>query len=431
MRRAIVWFKTNLRLNDNECLQKALADNDEIISVYCFDDAQFEKTKFGFHKTGSFRANFLLESLANLEEQLKALGSSLLIVKGLPETEIYNIAEEFKVQKVYAEQEFAFEEIETEKRVKNALNKINCYFHTFNTRNLIDHPDLPFDVSQTPDVFTTYRKLIEESLCIRPLIPKPLSIKSPPFKSNIWPTLAKLNLELVKEDHRAAIKFVGGATEGNKRMYNYFYTTHALANYKETRNGMVGSDYSTKFSAWLSLGCLSPREIYHELKNYESQFGANASTYWVFFELLWRDYFGLVFKKYGKLFFLKSGIKSEVTNLSKHNDNTLNLWINGKTGNNFIDANMLELKFTGFMSNRGRQNVASNLCNELKLDWRYGASYFEQQLIDYDVCSNWGNWAYLAGVGNDPRKNRYFNLQKQALTYDTNFLYRNLWLQKN
>ena len=90
---------------------------------------------------------------------------------------------------------------------------------------------------------------------------------------------------------------------------------------------------------------------------------------------------------------------------------------------------MIELKLTGFMSNRGRQNVASYLCHDLKLDWRYGASYFEQQLIDYDVCSNWGNWAYLAGVGNDPRGDRYFNSDKQANDYDSKKTYRKLWIQ--
>ena len=108
----------------------------------------------------------------------------------------------------------------------------------------------------------------------------------------------------------------------------------------------------------------------------------------------------------------------------------LNKWVDGKTDNDFINANMIELKMTGFMSNRGRQNIASYLCNDLKLDWRYGAAYFEQQLIDYDVCRNWGNWAYLAGVGNDPRGNRYFNIEKQANDYDLKKEYRNLWLSK-
>jgi deoxyribodipyrimidine photo-lyase len=77
-----------------------------------------------------------------------------------------------------------------------------------------------------------------------------------------------------------------------------------------------------------------------------------------------------------------------------------------------------------------RLNVASFLINDLKLDWRYGAAYFEQQLIDYDACSIWGNWAYLAGVGNDPRGKRYFNIEKQTKLYDKDGLYRELWLTK-
>lgn len=135
-------------------------------------------------------------------------------------------------------------------------------------------------------------------------------------------------------------------------------------------------------------------------------------------------------KKHQHKYFLQNGINPLDTGLNKHNSNLFETWQNGKTGVDFIDANMNELKLTGFMSNRGRQNVASYLCNNLKLDWRYGAAYFEEQLIDYDVCSNWGNWAYLAGVGNDPRANREFNIEKQANDYDKNRKYRNLWLSK-
>ena len=182
---------------------------------------------------------------------------------------------------------------------------------------------------------------------------------------------------------------------------------------------MLGEDYSSKFSAWLSVGCISPREIYEEVKNYEKVFGANDSTYWLIFELLWRDYFGFYLQK-DKLRFFRQA--SQLTSTVG-----LNAWKEGRTGEPFIDANMTELRLTGFMSNRGRQNVASYLCNNLKVDWRYGAAYFEQQLIDYDVCSNWGNWAYLAGVGNDPRANRYFNTAKQAAIYDPQGRYVQLW----
>ena len=107
----------------------------------------------------------------------------------------------------------------------------------------------------------------------------------------------------------------------------------------------------------------------------------------------------------------------------------LNKWIKGETKEDFVNAAMIELQQNGWISNRARQIVASYLINNLKVDYRLGAAYFEQTLIDYDVCSNWGNWAYLAGVGNDPRGNRYFNINKQSTDYDKNKKYRDLWLK--
>ena len=123
-----------------------------------------------------------------------------------------------------------------------------------------------------------------------------------------------------------------------------------------------------------------------------------------------------------------SGIAADKPNSKEKNEAALKSWIEGTTKSEFVNANMIELKETGFMSNRGRQNVASYFCNELQMDWRIGAAYFESQLIDYDVCSNWGNWAYLAGVGNDPRKHRYFNIEKQTKDYDKDGEFRKLWL---
>ena len=93
-------------------------------------------------------------------------------------------------------------------------------------------------------------------------------------------------------------------------------------------------------------------------------------------------------------------------------------WCHGNTPYAIVNACMKQLNATGYLSNRGRQLVASCFVHELGLDWRYGAAYFEQQLIDYDVAANWGNWQYLAGVGADPRGHRWFDLAKQAERYD-------------
>ena len=145
------------------------------------------------------------------------------------------------------------------------------------------------------------------------------------------------------------------------------------------------------------------------------------------FELLWRDYFQFVAAKYGNRIFLKGGIKQIAWN-QKFNNENFNSWVNGETGQPFIDAHMRELKATGWMSNRGRQNVASYLVHDLNVDWRMGASWFEHALLDYDTASNYGNWIYIAGVGNDPRPNRKFNPQLQASRYDPDNKYVEKWL---
>ncbi len=429
IKNALVWFKTDLRIEDNETLVKAIAQSEKVIPVYCFDDSHFETTVYGFKKTGSFRAQFLLESLEDLDAKLRALGSGLRIVMGKPEVEIPKLVQEYKAQKVFAKREVAFEEKQTENKVQTELFKLRCELDTFSISTLYHAEDLPFSIKDIPDVFTNFRKKTEKDSEIRPPFEAPTKINSPEISPLELPTLEALGLAKTKIDSRAVLQFKGGETEAIKRLKHYFYDTKCLSTYKETRNGMVGADYSSKFSAWLAMGCISPRFIYAEIKQYEKQFGANDSTYWLVFELLWRDFFRFMFKKYQTKFFLYDGINTEKVNSKSLNEKLLNQWINGTTTSDFINANMLELEQTGFMSNRGRQNAASYFCNELNMDWRLGAAYFEEQLIDYDVCSNWGNWAYLAGVGNDPRGHRYFNIEKQASDYDKKKLFRNLWLK--
>jgi deoxyribodipyrimidine photo-lyase len=427
MKTAIVWFKTDLRITDNETLVKALAQNEQIVPVYCFDPRHWKTTENGFKKTGALRTQFLFESLFDLNTQLERLGSHLLVINGFPEEILPQLAMKYEVSKVYAKREVGFEEKQVEIAVETALWKQKCELERISTSTLYHAGDLPFSIKSIPEIFTEFRKKIEKESHIRPIFEQATKINSPLMKGFELPLLAELGLEKFQIDERAAIHFKGGETAAMERLNHYFFETKALANYKETRNGLLGADYSSKFSAWLSLGCLSPRFIYHKIKEFESEVVANDSTYWLVFELIWRDYFRFMMKKHQSSFFQKGGIQGK-TLTSTIDSTKINAWINGETGVDFVDANMRELKLTGFMSNRGRQNVASYFCNELNLDWRVGAAYFEEQLIDYDVCSNWGNWAYLAGVGNDPRGNRAFNIEKQANDYDKKGAYRKLWL---
>jgi deoxyribodipyrimidine photo-lyase len=427
MKTAIVWFKTDLRLHDNETLIRAIENSEQIIPVYCFDEAHYKTTRFGFKKTGAIRTQFLLQSLKDLDENLRKIGSRLLLVKGNPAEELRKLVIEYKATKIYAKKEVAIEELTTQKEVEERVWPLNCSFEVFSTSTLYHAQDLPFSIKDIPDTFTNFRHKVEKESEIRNVFPTPKSIKSPAIKSLALPSLSELNLNDIKIDSRAACDFTGGESNAQKRLNYYFDERKLVSNYKETRNQLVGADYSSKFSPWLALGCISPKQIYNSLKLYEEKNGANDSTYWLIFELLWRDYFRFIMKKHKEKFFFKKGIKNNETKTGAHNQEVLMKWINGETKVDFVDANMKELKLTGFMSNRGRQNVASYLCNDLNLDWRYGAAYFEEQLIDYDVSSNWGNWAYIAGVGNDPRKDRYFNIEKQTEQYDGDKKFRLLW----
>jgi deoxyribodipyrimidine photo-lyase len=229
-------------------------------------------------------------------------------------------------------------------------------------------------------------------------------------------------------DKRAAFVFKGGEGAALHRLNYYLWETGLLSNYKNTRNGLLGADYSSKLSAWLSLGCISPRKVYAEVKRYEMAHGANESTYWLFFELLWRDFFYFMFKKYGNRFFKPQGLRGQAPPTAQNQAELFESWKKGQTGVPFVDANMRELNATGFMSNRGRQNAASFLVKDLKVNWTWGAAYFEEMLIDYCPASNWGNWAYVAGVANDPRENRYFNVIKQAGDYDPQGAYVRTWV---
>jgi deoxyribodipyrimidine photo-lyase len=426
-KRALIWFKTDLRLTDNETAVNAISASDEVIPFYCLDERLLEQNEFGFKKIGNYRMKFLLESLADLDRSLREKGSGLIFRIGKPELVIPQIVREFGIQKVYSKKEVATEEKEIVSSVEKALWEQKCILEEYSTSTLYHAVDLPFGIKDIPDVFTAFRKKVEKETEVRTFFEAPDRINSPRIPELNLPSLADLGLNDVVSDARATIIFNGGETAAKARLEHYFFMTQSLSKYKETRNGLVGADYSSKFSPWLAQGCISPRWINHQVKSYEQIHGANESTYWLVFELLWRDYFRFMMKKHGSQLFFKNGFNGSKAVDSEIDRTFMEKWINGETGDDFVDANMRELKFTGFMSNRGRQNVASYLIDQLKLDWRLGAAYFEEQLIDYDVSSNWGNWAYLAGVGNDPRGKRVFDTQKQAKEYDPDGKYRSVW----
>lgn len=422
----IIWFRNDLRTQDNNSLFQACKNANKVIGVYCIDPRQFEVNKHGFKKTEKFRAKFLLETLRDLKNNLANLNIPLFIFHDTPENRIAQLVQEYSISTVFLQKEWTPDETKVSENLKKEIPNIN-FIETFD--QFLFHPqDVPYtDYNKIPEVFTEFRKKCEKESKIRPCVSINPMPKDNFFEtSNVLPTLEDLGLESFKLDKNSAFPFRGGETAAMKRVENYFFETENLSEYKKTRNGLIGESYSSKLSAWLANGSISARTIYWEVQNYEREVCKNEDTYWLIFELIWRDYFKYVSLKHGEKIFKLNGILGQDYEW-KTNDKAFREWKNGNTREPFVNANMIELQRTGFMSNRGRQNVASFWAKEWEQDWRIAAKYFESMLVDYDVHSNYGNWMYNAGVGNDPR-DRKFNIKRQAEMYDANGKYQKLWL---
>jgi deoxyribodipyrimidine photo-lyase len=427
MSRALVWFRNDLRLHDHPALTAAIAAGHDIIPVYCFDDRLQKNSSIGLPRCGEHRLHFLTESVSSLQQSIADRGGVLLTLQGNPAVEISHLAQELQVNAVYFHYEIGIEERADEAKLIALLENTSIQCFGLPSGDLLDEKDLPFSLEKLPVMFTEFRKKVEGQYPFKKPLDTPQSI------SFYIPQTHKIHSYILEKTNKlphplSAVPFSGGEAAGLERLHAYLFESKNISQYKLTRNGLIGTDYSSKFSLWLASGSLSPRQIAHAVHRYENSVEANDSTYWMIFELLWREYFRWVHRQHGQLIFSKDGIKINKIHTPKMEPSPpFERWCTGTTGDAFVDANMRELNATGWMSNRGRQNVASYLVHDLGLDWRMGAYYFENKLMDYDVSSNWCNWMYIAGVGNDPRPFRKFNTTKQANDYDPNGTYRQLW----
>lgn len=498
----IYLLRRDLRVADNPILNEIARISQQsqhpfthFLPVYVFAAQQIEVSGFlssdserspfpqarsqagGFWRCGPHRAKFLAESVWDVKKGLSNVGSDLEIRVGMAGQVINEMLEAFKqadteIAGVWMTDEEGVEEKREERDVRKATEAAQTEFKLWvDEKYYVDDRDLPFqNPRQLPDVFTTYRKQVEplreaprrslpvpKKLLPRPdfIPPQPAPFKIPDSLEDIIacltkplePSLGLSNPPKWPTKAQSAHPFHGGETTGHDRI-KHLITSGNMTTYKDTRNGMLGLDFSTKLSAWLALGCITARQVHEQLIDFEDGNtevgkgvhgygkGENKGTAAVRFELLWRDYFRLATRKFGPRLFRIEGFKDDSSyswkypQKDKEVQHTVARFLEGTTGNGFIDASMRELFLTGYTSNRLRQNVASFLAKHLGIDWRIGAEWYESLLCDYDLSSNWGNWQYNAGVGNDPREARVFNPVKQAHDYDPQGEYVKNWVEE-
>lgn len=402
MKTTIVWFRNDLRVHDHPALTKAVAENEAVIPLFIVDDKLMNGTM-----NGSNRNRFLLESLADLRDSLRSIGGDLIIKHGNALTVLQELAAEQNVDAIYYTADYTPYSIKRDKGIESAFKGSDVTVRGFAGRLIVSSIDKLNTKAGTPHkVFTPFWRNWQ-SIQRRSIAQKPSSIKLPSTVAGIaLPSIA----EVTVNDDLSPDVLKGGETAGRKRLHDFL--NNDIKHYHDNSNDMA-ADATSRLSAYLHFGCISPREIETILP------GGNGADAW-HRQLCWRDFYHYV------LFYhpdKNQEFQERYRNMKWSNDRTLlEAWQQGKTGYPVVDAAMRQLNQEGWMHNRARLIVGSFLTKDLWVDWREGEAYFMKMLIDGDTANNNGNWQWIASVGVDPAPvfKRLYNPSSQQKNYDPN-----------
>lgn len=408
MRTGLLLLYKNNRIFNNDALTEFKLHADKFIVVVVQDDSDPFTTHFAQTKQNSNVRKACIESQDAFINQLRSRDIETACVSFEDLGQISSLIETYDVKVLGWSFHPSLYFLSMWQRIQAVTP--NCHHIELSGNTLLSQHQLPFELSELPSSFSKFRKAVEP--CTELLFANAIEIPS-----QISPDCITSSVNNQQFTESSALAHL-----------NFYFSSSYPHHYKETRNELDGVFFSTRFSPYLAHGLLSVKSIVIELAHYEHLYGRNHSTEWIYFELLWREYFYWYAAAHGYKLFKKFGLKQSSPHTSFYAQ-SYKAWCQGYTPSSLVNAIMRELNSTGWISNRARQIAASYLVNELQIDWRHGAAYFEQVLVDHDVAINWGNWQYIAGVGADPRGGRHFNVLKQTELYDAKGEYRAKWLK--
>ncbi|KAF5181085.1 Cryptochrome dash [Thalictrum thalictroides] len=325
---SIVWFRNDLRIHDNECLNSANNESISVLPVYCFDPRDYGKSSSGFSKIGSQRATFLIQSVSNLRENLQSRGSNLVVRIGKPESVMAELAKEVGADGLFVQREVSSDDVQTEEKIEAAMNKEGVEVKYFWGSTLHHIEELPFNIEEMPSNYDSFKEKVKTSE-IRKTIEGLDQLKGIPARGGVEPgevpTLLDLGLRpnsaISQDGELTANDFLlGGETEALQRLKNFAAERWAKPNNAHndgSKDGTSDANFSYKISPWLATGCLSPRFMFDEIKKSTTKNGATDSSSSqmnkMMFELLWRDFFRFITKKCSSM---KKSIESNPVTVS-------------------------------------------------------------------------------------------------------------------
>jgi deoxyribodipyrimidine photo-lyase len=413
MRRALVLFNEAMRWHDNALLQNQ-PEFDQLIAVVVLNPSEYLGSTYGIQRASRQRLQAQIQLLLDWQKQWQQKQLLLHIRIGDTHLCLQQLAKLYQAETLIAAEPVACEQYQQLSHTALALR-------LYDINSLLQQQLRP-DLTTLPKSFSAFRREREPELPVHSAQQYEVSTQ---FGGDPdWAVDAQTQGFIAHHQSNDAVLLNEAAAL--QRLSEFIWQQQAVLSYKQSRDALDGEWNSSLWCFYLANGCLSACYAWKQVLDFEQQKQANESTYWIRFELLWREYFRWQMRQHGSAWFSKNAFRPPLDFSAPQPDRRFKLWCKGETGLPFVDANMKMLLQTGWMSNRGRQNVASYLIFELQQDWRLGAAFFEQHLLDYDCASNWCNWAYIAGVGNSGA--RQFNQLKQALTHDAQGDFVRRWL---
>ena len=390
----IFLHRDDLRIHDNKGLKKASEDG-KTLPVYIEDPRISERT-------GKNKKAFRERALRQLDRNYRGDGSGLIYREGKTVEKLEEIIDEYEIEKIFFNRSYT----PVKRRIESEIKEIDIESHSFKDRLLVE----PKEVSKEFDTFSPFYREWKK-------VDKDSSFERPE-------NLVEIDEEEFSVQAECGIELPEAGEESALESWRDF-RDNRLESYKDRRDEVASPDAVSRLSMYYSSGILGLRKVLDDVENLieksdDSDDIRNYAKYRN--ELAWREFFYQVLWHNPKT--VQENYRDFENEIKWKNDSEeLEAWKKGETGVPFVDAGIRELRETGYMHNRTRQNVASFLTKHLMIDWREGARFFRKHLIDHDTASNIGGWQWAASTGTDSVSVRIFNPAKQGRKYDTHAEY--------
>ena len=418
--KSLVWFRNDLRIDDNPALKQACCSSDEVYGLYIYSPVQLK-----LHNEANCKIQFMIENLKSLEESLNKLNIPLIIIasngyKDEP-NEIFNLVNKWSISNVYWNNQFGIDEETRDGEVKEILEKNNINYALFDDQVVYSPGTFKTGEGNPYSVFTPFKRKWVDNFNIDLL---DIEFKYlPKSKTSLSSNINDFDFSFSKSHSVDMTLWKIGEKEAQSILINYL--DNKVLNYSRDRNDPI-IDGTSRLSPYLALGIISPRRcILEALKrnNFELDSGEKGLTKWID-EIVWREFYKNIMFSFSRV--SKGQPFQKYTNKIKwrFNKDEFNAWKNGTTGFPLIDAAMRQLKHEGWMHNRLRMVVAMFFTKNMLHDWRLGEEFFMQNLLDGDFSSNNGGWQWSSSTGTDAAPYfRIFNPLTQSKNFDAEGLF--------